>query len=161
MTAAPVIRDARLPEDEPAFLRFIYALQAYEHDFEPNRRLDDRVAREHWENLRKKLAERQGRIFVADAGSGPIGWGVALIETDDLFVVESERRYGYVTELHLDEAARGQGLATALMAACEAYFRSAGVSVSAIGALAGNARALAVYQHLGYAPAAIHLRRYL
>ncbi len=34
------VRDARLPQDEPAILSFITGLQDYEAAFEPNRRRD-------------------------------------------------------------------------------------------------------------------------
>ena len=43
-----MIRDARLPQDEPAILAFINGLQDYEAGFEPNRRLDPNFAADHW-----------------------------------------------------------------------------------------------------------------
>ena len=42
-----MIRAARLPEDEPAILSFIWGLQEFENAFEPNRRLDPAFPMEH------------------------------------------------------------------------------------------------------------------
>ena len=42
------IRLARLPDDEPAILSFIWGLQKFENAFEANRRLDPAFAAEHW-----------------------------------------------------------------------------------------------------------------
>lgn len=162
MTAARLaIRDARLPEDEPHLLRFIDGLQRFEHAVEPNRRLDDRVARDYLDVLLTAAKERDGRVLVADVDGAPAGWAVALVEDEELFVVEAERRYGYVSELYLDEAARGLGAAGALMAGCEDHFRGLGIKVARIGVLEGNDRARAVYEHQGYVVTSLRLRKYL
>jgi len=49
-----MIRAARLPEDEPAILSFIWSLQTFENAFEPNRRLDPDFVAEHWADVRRQ-----------------------------------------------------------------------------------------------------------
>ena len=46
------IRDARWPDDEAAAISFIDALQKYEREFEPNRRIDAQVGADYFEVLR-------------------------------------------------------------------------------------------------------------
>src|ERR1700754_2399846 len=103
-----MIRAARLPEDEPAILSFIWGLQSFENAFEPNRRLDPDFTDEHWADVQAQAAER-GAIFIAENAGVPMGWAFVLEEPGDLFVAEKERRYGFVAELFVAESARGQG----------------------------------------------------
>src|SRR5579862_9280815 len=122
------IRAARLPEDEPAILSFIWGLQTFENAFEPNRRLDPDFAAEHWPDVRAQSQSR-GAIFVAENEGGPVGWAVVVEEPGDLFVSEKERRYGFIAELFVAESARGQGHGRALIAACEEWTRERGMAV--------------------------------
>jgi GNAT superfamily N-acetyltransferase len=156
------IRPARLPDDAEAFEAFIHGSQVYEAAFEPNRRLDDQVDRDHLGELTRKVAERDGRIFVAETVSGALlGWVVSFPTDDEIFVVESERRVGYIAELFVVAEERGKGIGAALVAAAEADFRARGLAIAMIGVLPGNRRALAAYQEWGYSPYAIELRKRL
>ena len=155
-----MIRAARLPEDEPAILSFIWSLQAFENAFEPNRRLDPDFAAEHWPDVRAQAAAR-GAIFVAENDGVTVGWAFVLEEAGDLFVAEKQRRYGFVAELFVAETARGQGHGRALIAACEDWTRARGMAVLMIGVLTGNDRAAAVYRRDGFAPYNLFMRKYL
>ncbi len=154
------IRAARLPEDEPAILSFIWSLQTFENAFEPNRRLDPDFVAEHWADVRRQAAER-GALFIAEANGRAVGWAFVVEEAGDLFVRESERRYGFVAELFVEEAARGAGHGRALIAACEDWSRGRGMTVLIIGALTGNSKAAAIYQRDGFAPYNLFMRKYL
>jgi len=155
-----MIRAARLPEDEPAILSFIWSLQTFENAFEPNRRLDPDFAAEHWPDVRAQAAAR-GAIFVAENDGVTVGWAFVLEEAGDLFVAEKQRRYGFVAELFVAETARGQGHGRALIAACEDWTRARGMAVLMIGVLTGNDRAAAVYRRDGFAPYNLFMRKYL
>jgi len=109
------VRPVRLPEDEPAILCFIWGLQKFENAFEPNRRLDPGFADQHWADVRRQAAERGG-FFIAEADGRAVGWAFVVEEAGDLFVKESERRYGFVAELFVEASARGQGHGRALIA---------------------------------------------
>lgn len=154
------IRAARLPDDEPAILSFIWGLQKFENAFEPNRRLDPNFGPEHWADVRRQAAER-GAFFIAENDDGPVGWAFVVEEAGDIFVREGERRYGFVAELFVEEKARGAGHGRALIAACEDWSRQRGMTVLIIGVLSGNDKAAAVYHRDGFAPYNLFMRKYL
>jgi GNAT superfamily N-acetyltransferase len=155
------IRDLRLPDDRPACISFIDGLQKYEHAFEPNRRVDAIVAEEYFTLLLKRVAENEGRIFIAEMAGVPVGWAVFVLDDDSLYVVEEERRCAYLAELFVQERARGTGLGKALIAACENQARAKGVKVFMIGVLPKNTGARGVYLAAGFEPYSEQLRKYL
>ena len=155
------LRDIDLTADRPAALSFIMGSQRYEHEFEPDRRLDPAVADEYFAELAEELAQKQGRAFVAERDGEVIGWGVLVVEDGPIFVREEERRYGYITELFVNEAARGLGVGQALIAACEEEARRLGLTQIMIGGLSGNTRAMDIYERAGYRPYTAELRKYL
>ena len=155
------IRDARWPEDEAAAVSFIDGLQKYEYRLEPNRRIDPQVGADYFRELMKRVAENHGRVFIAEQDGQAIGWAVFLIEQEAIYVIESERRPGYVAELFVDESARGTGVGKALIAACEAHARAIGLKVLMIGVLPTNERARSVYHAAGFRRASEQLRKYL
>jgi GNAT superfamily N-acetyltransferase len=155
------IRDFDLTRDREAALSFIRGSQAYEYEVEPNRRLDDRVAGEYLPVLLKAVADRQGRIFLAETAGRAIGWGAILVEENPLFVIEAERRIGYISELFVEEAARGLGVGQALMAACEDEARRKGLGQVVVGVLTQSKRTARIYDRAGYRPYTSELRKYL
>lgn len=120
------VRLARLPEEAPTLVSFVYALQLHEHAFEPNRRTDDTVAQEYFDGLMKRVAEHEGRVFAAERNGKLIGWLIALVETLGLDVLPDERNVGYIVELFVASEARRKGVASALARAAEADFRARG-----------------------------------
>jgi GNAT superfamily N-acetyltransferase len=155
-----MIRPARLPEDEPAILSFIWGLQTFENAFEPNRRLDADFAAQHWADVQAQALAR-GAIFVAETDGKAVGWSVVLEESGDLFVTEKERRHGFIAELFVDASARGQGHGRALIATCENWTRARGMATLLIGVLTGNGKAAALYERDGFAPYNLFMRKYL
>ena len=156
------IRSFRPSDDRPAVLSFIDGALAFEHDFEPNRRLDRNAAEGYLAELLEAVAEREGTIFVAEDAQGTsVGWGVVHLSNDDVYVVDRERRFAYIAELYVVERMRAQGIGRALIAACEDWARKRGVHVIQIGVLPGNERAHAIYRVAGYSDYGIQLRKYL
>lgn len=156
------IREAHLPDDRAAFCTFILGSQRYEHELEPDRRLDAPVAEEHLAHLLANVAKHNGKIFVAESDGGErLGWGVAHERESEVFVVENLRLHGYISELFVVEQARGLGVGRALIAACEEWARARGLPVMMIGVLAGNARARQIYETSGFSPYAVELRKLL
>ena len=156
-----MIRDVRLPQDEPAILAFINGLQDYEAGFEPNRRLDPNFAVEHWRDLQYRCAEKHGVMLIAEDGGKAVGWAFAHDQLGELFVVEPERQHGYLAELYVVPGARGKGLGRALIEGCEAWARGRGHKLLQVGVLAHNARAIRSYEGAGYNSYGLTMRRYL
>lgn len=156
------VRDARLPDDEPAILSFLHGLQDYEAGFEPDRRRDPEWAVEHWREAQHRCAERHGTMLIAEDESGrKVGWAFAHDERAELFVIEAERHHGFLAELYVVPTARGQGHGRALIEGCEAWARTRGHKLLMVGVLARNAQAVRAYEGTGYAPYLTLMRRYL
>jgi len=156
------IREARLAEDKPAILQFIIGLQHFEKAIEPNRRIDAAVAEEFYGVLIARAHERHGCILIAEGdGKQPVGWAVAHEDEEDVYVLEEERRFGYISELYVMEEVRGRGIGHALMGACEDWARTRGLKLMMIAALEGNRRAFDLYRKQGYRSYAANLRKYL
>src|SRR3569833_1746233 len=156
-----MIRDARLPRDEPAILSFINALQDYEAAFEPDRRRDPDFAVEHWLLLQHRCAEKHGIMLLAEDDGKPVGWAFAHDQNAELFVVEPERHHGFLAELYVAPQERGKGLGRALVEGCETWARGRGLKLLLVGVLARYARAIRSYDVAGYAAYGITMRRYL
>jgi GNAT superfamily N-acetyltransferase len=156
-----MIRDARLPQDEPAILSFITGLQDYEAAFEPDRRRDPNFAADHWRDVQHRCAEAHGIFLIAEDGGRPVGWAFAHDTPGHLFVVEPQRRHGSIAELFVVPEARGAGHGRALIQGCEEWAKQRGHGLLTLGVLAGNRRALRSYEGAGYAPYTIIMRRYL
>ena len=155
------IREAKLPSDEPAILSFINGLQDYEAGFEPDRRRDPDFAAQHWRELQHRCAEKHGIMLIAEDADKAVGWAFAYEQHGELFIVEPERRHGFLAEIFVSPEARGNGLGRALIEACEDWARGRGHKLLTIGVLAKNPGAIRAYQASGYAPYAITMRRYL
>lgn len=147
------IRDGKLPDDAQIGQAFIAGLQLFEHAMEDDRRLDDAVGAEFFEVLAGRVAEKRGRIYIAEDESGEaIGWAVCFVEENEIYVEPEVRTFGYVSELFVVEDARGQGVGQALIAKCEAYFRSLGLTRMMIGVLSRNTNAQRSYLSAGFRP---------
>ena len=155
------IREAKLPSDEPAILSFINGLQDFEATFEPDRRRDPDFAAQHWRELQHRCAEKHGIMLIAEDADKAVGWAFAYEQHGELFIVEPERRHGFLAEIFMSPEARGKGLGRALIAGCEAWARDRGHKLLTIGVLARNPGAIRAYEGSGYAPYAITMRRYL
>lgn len=155
------IREGRLPEEERIYAGFIDGLQAFEHALEPDRRVDLRAGVDYLAVLLKRVAEQDGKIFVAEIDGRPVGWSVFHVSEGPNYLVPEERRSGLVAELYLEDGARGRGLGRALIASCENAARALGLRRMTIGVLSANARARKAYEDAGFAPYTQELRKYL
>jgi GNAT superfamily N-acetyltransferase len=153
------VRPARLPDDKPAILTFIWGLQRYEAGFEYDRRLDPAYGEDQFAAMMEEA--EKGTIFVAEAAGQLVGWVVVIEAESPAYVIEEERRVAQICELFVDEAARGQGAGKALLAACEDWGRSKGHKIIRIGHLAGNDLAAGIYDRAGYAPYTVNRRKAL
>lgn len=156
-----LIRDAKLPGDKPALLRYIAELNRFEAKFERDRRDDNAFPEEFLTELVARAKEKQGRIFMAEETGATLGWAMCYVEQHETFVRPEVRAFGYVAEMFVEERARGRHVGRMLLKACEDHFRRLKLKTVLIGALAPNDRALSAYRSAGYADYAINLRKVL
>jgi len=154
-----LVRTARLPEDKPALLDFIWGLQRYEADFEYDRRLDPAYGEEQFAALMKDA--EKGEIFVAEIDGKAAGWVIVIEAEAPPYVIDEERWGAQICELYVEPATRGQGVGRALIAACEDWARAKGHKVIRIGHLAQNRPAAVAYEKAGYAPYTVNRRKKL
>ena len=155
------IRDARMPDDKQAALEFIMGMQKFEKAIEPDRRVDASVAAEFFEVIIKRVKDKNGHIFIAEWETKSIGWAVVYPDENDIFVEAAKRAFAYISELFVVEEKRGTGVGRALIAACEDWARTRGLTVMMLGVLSGNTRAAKIYEDAGYLPYATQRRKYL
>ena len=129
--------------------------------FEPDRRRDPDFAADHWGAVQRSFAEKSGVILMAEDDGQPVGWAFAYEITAEVFVVEAERRLGFLAELFVRPEARGKGHGRALIEGCEDWSRQRGHKLLTVGVLAKNPSAIRAYEGAGYAPYWITMRRYL
>jgi len=155
------IRDADLARDRATLERFILGSNTYEAQWESDRRLDANVGADYLPDLIDRAATKQGRMLVAEQDGAVIGWAMCHVDRHESFVLEEERRFGYIAELFIEESARGQHVGRTLLKSCEDHFRAMGVKTVLIGALSPNTRARNAYRAAGYADYAVNLRKVL
>jgi GNAT superfamily N-acetyltransferase len=102
---------------------------------------DARVVRAFFEKPPEGAA-----LLVADSEGAAVGF-IYLEVLRDYFVGEE---HGHVGILAVTDAAEGKGAGGALMREAEAWARGRGYRRLTLNVFDGNARARAVYEHLGY-----------
>jgi GNAT superfamily N-acetyltransferase len=145
------IREARLPNDKPAILDFIVALQRYESFLEPNHLIDHAKAEDYLAYLLERT--HRGAIFVAEDDTGrTIGWAAVHDEVSEAFIRADERCFAYLAELYVSEDGRGTGTGQKLIRACEDWAVANGYASMRIDLLARNVGAARAYERAGYVP---------
>lgn len=88
-------------------------------------------------------------LFLAESTSGEPGGFVYLEQHIDYF---RRTPHAHVAVLAVAGEAEGQGVGRVLLEAAETWAREQGLPMLTLNVFAGNARARAVYERLGYAP---------
>jgi GNAT superfamily N-acetyltransferase len=109
--------------------------------------------------MRKRA--KDGVILIAEEEGKPVGWALAHDDPGETFMVQAERRHGFLAEIYVIPGARRRGHGRALIKACEEWAKGRGHKLLMIGVLANNRDAIESYQAAGYAPYNLILRRYL
>lgn len=148
------IRPAK-PEDRPMLATLMQLLQETERELHTNRSIGAEICESHLAYLEALAREQQGQIYVAEFQQDILGFVVCFVEEldeADLHVVESERSYGYISDLYVVSTMRQQGVAAALMQAAEQHFLTLNLAVVRVGLLCRNEPAARFYQKVGYQP---------
>jgi ribosomal protein S18 acetylase RimI-like enzyme len=123
---------------------------------------------ESWAERRALYADllaKPGTVLVLAYGGGaPIGYGMATVTpTGETWVADTWRtghRIGEVETLGVLPEFRGRGIGGRLLDVLDGELAAAGVRDVVIGALAGNAAAIRLYERRGFRPTWLYLSRF-
>ena len=143
------------PRDREFLLRLTDELAAFPV---PPWRTPEEIARADHAMILAALTEPTPHtaIIVAEDPAGTRAGYLFVSTHRDFF---TGRTHAHVEVLAVDPAARGRGLARALMDQAEAWASGMGYEWITLNVFNGNDRARGLYEHLGYWPETIHYRK--
>jgi ribosomal protein S18 acetylase RimI-like enzyme len=110
------------------------------------------------------LAKPDTVLLLATAGDALIGYGLAhVMPVEETWVADTwvtGPRIGEIESLAVLPEHRGRGLGSEPLTRLERELRAGGVTDLVIGALAGNAAAIRLYERRGYRPTWMYLSRF-
>lgn len=143
---------AATPADQPDLRAAIVELQDYERRLHATRRPGAEIADAYLAWLLQQAAAT-GAVLVAESGGSFTGFVAGWVEEDEnLAETPDSNRFGYISDICVLPAFRGQRIAGRLLAAIEQQLRRGGVTRLRINALAANSSAQASYLRAGFAP---------
>ncbi|MBD2105187.1 GNAT family N-acetyltransferase [Leptolyngbya sp. FACHB-261] len=163
MQANFTIRTAK-PEDRLILITLMKLLQDAERELCLNRTLGSEIGDAHLAYLEELAGKQNGQIYVAESKEDILGFVVCFVEKldeGDLHVVESEREYGYISDLYVVPVMRKHGVGAELMQAAERHFLDLDLEVVRVGLLCSNEPAAKFYQKAGYRPYEIFYKKHL
>lgn len=144
------------PVDHDWVLQCEVDLQEHERALHDTRLPGLPYSRDYLARLWDVLAEHHGLMLIAESARGERVGLVAGHIVDEPWPVETpdSTRYGYVSDIFIQPAARGSGLATLLLDAITAHFQRVEPSVRRIriNVLAVNTMARRAYEKAGFTP---------
>ena len=145
------LRTARAA-DRDTVVDLIQVLNAHEAALTGDRRRDRAAASGYYDDLQRRLAQREGRVVLAEADRRVVAAMGFCIDEDAAYMAEDVRRHGTVTDLVVHEEWRGRGIARLVLVEAERLTREAGLRRLVIGALVANQKAERTYRAFGFEP---------
>ena len=146
-----VIRLAR-PADLSDLRRAVVELQEYERRLHATRLPGEQIADAYVAWVQRR-AEKSGAVLVAEIGGAFAGFAAGwIVEDDNIAETADSNRLGYVSDICVMPAYRGQRVAVELLSAIEGHLARTGITRVRLASLAANASAQAAYQRAGYEP---------
>jgi ribosomal protein S18 acetylase RimI-like enzyme len=110
------------------------------------------------------LAKPDTLLVLAMVGGDPVGYGLThVMPVADSWIEDTWRtgdRVGEIESLSVLPIYRGSGLGSELLDRLETHLRERGIDDLILGALAGNADAIRLYQRRGYEPTWLYLSKF-
>jgi len=151
MTAPLILRPAT-PADRRSLREAIVELQNYERLRHATRLPGEQVADAYLDWMQRQ-AEAGGAVLVGESGGNFVGFVAGWIEeTNNIGETPDSNRVGYISDICVMPAFRGQRIARQMLDGIEQYLRGAGVTRLRINSLAVNTSAQASYEHAGFLP---------
>jgi ribosomal protein S18 acetylase RimI-like enzyme len=151
MLAPLTIRPA-IPGDRAELRRAMVELQDSERRLHATRLPGEKIADAYLDWMLNQ-AKANGAVLVAERGGSFAGFVAGWIETgESLAETPDSNRFGYISDICVMPAFRGQRIAARLLEGIEQYLHRAGVVRLRITALAANTSARVSYEHAGFTP---------
>ena len=151
MTAPLLIRPAT-PADRPDLRQAIIELQDYERARHATRLLGEQIADAYLDWMQRQ-AEADGAVLVAERDGSFMGFVACCIEeADNIGETADANRFGYISDICVMPAFRGQRIAAQLLDAIEQYLRRTGILRLRVNSLAVNTSARVSYERAGFVP---------
>ena len=109
----------------------------------------DTPAHEHAQTLQEVILSDEGAVFLAEDGGCTVGFAQCQLRHDYVEGTDSSP-VGYLEGIRVDDAYRGNGIARALLAACEDWARSCGCTEFASDCELDNVQSLRFHLHTGF-----------
>jgi ribosomal protein S18 acetylase RimI-like enzyme len=137
--------------DRPWLVTAMAGISDHERTLHDSRRPGADCADAYLSQIEAAIADHGGAILIAARGEERLGC-IAFHVAHEVNAAETpdSNVFGYVSDLYVVESARGQGLASRLLAEAERHFRAAGLRRMRIGSLAANASAVRAYHKFGF-----------
>jgi ribosomal protein S18 acetylase RimI-like enzyme len=151
MSASLIIRPVTAA-DRPELRKAVVELQDYEHRLHMTRLPGERIADMYLDWMLGQ-ANANGAVLVAECGGRFVGFVSGWIQTTENIAETPEaNRFGYISDICILPAFRGQRIASRLLHSIEQILHRTGAMRLRISALALNTSARTSYQHAGFAP---------
>jgi ribosomal protein S18 acetylase RimI-like enzyme len=146
-----VIRPAK-PGDLPDLRRAVVELQDYERRLHATRQPGEQIADAYMAWMQQQAA-KNGAVVVAEIGGAFAGFAAGwIVEDDNIAETADSNRTGYVSDICVMPAYRGQRIAVELLSAIERHLARTGIMHVRLASLAVNASAQVAYRRAGYEP---------
>ena len=152
------------PGHKDAVVELLASLQDCERALSDDRPPGEAMAPGHFDYLLDLCEARSGKVFLAVSEGIAIGFVTVFLESeddDDLHLLPGYKRYGWISDLIVEEGHRGSGAASLLLERAESHCSSVGVHHIKLAALQNNARARRFYENCGYAEYEVIYRKCL
>jgi ribosomal protein S18 acetylase RimI-like enzyme len=150
--ATPLIIRPATPADRPDLRQAIIALQDYECLRHATRRPGEKIADAYLDWMLRQ-AEGNGVVLVAERDTRFVGFVAGWIEqADNIGETADSNHFGYISDISVMPAFRGNQIAAQLLDGIEQYFCRTGVTRLRINALAVNTSAQASYERARFVP---------
>ena len=155
------IRPYNKATDERQLRNCVVGLQDYERRLDPRMPRGESIADDYIREMFTHCRQYSGCVFVCEHDRTVAGYVTVHTKYVSEDIDDGPRTFGFITDVFVDEAFRGQGIGRALLDHAESFAKENGVSDMMIGVLASNHPARSLYQAQGFEEFAIKLEKKL
>ena len=155
------IRQYNKATDAQQLRQCVIGLQDFERRLDPRMPSGESIADDYLQEMFLQCRQFAGSVFIGEQDEKIAGYITILTKYVSDDIDDGPRKFGFITDVFVDEKFRGQGIGRALLKHAENHARENGVSEMMIGVLASNHQARSLYLTQGFEEFAIKLEKKL